>query len=163
MTWDYAAMLPEKMNERLRTPLIYEFKRPMLLLSHYGGDIAALATSWIAVDDTKFRGEFTNQYPNILIRVTGHARTSTAGGNIAFDILIDDAYYVSSLKDTPYTSGLSFNSTPATGIDEEIDMIAVLLDVTPGKHSYSLHWKGSSGSTTLRTSTRECLMMIREL
>lgn len=118
-----------------------------------GSDITTTSTTITAVDDGQFALSLDTCGRDILIMLNAHVAHSVAANFVAFDVIIDDTNYASTLTGTGATQGLFSHRNPtAAGIYQcSGQHIIPAGSISPnGIHTFKLRWKAQAATATLK-------------
>ncbi len=140
---------------KLSTMFRYLYDRPSVVATvrGSGSDITTASTTNVAVDDGQFALTLVTTGSALRIELDCHVAHSVAANFIAFDVLIDDTNYASSMTGTPATQGLWSPRIPtAAGIYPFSGAhVLTLGQLTPaGSHTFKLRWRTQAATATLK-------------
>lgn len=147
----------EELNEESnRLRYLYDRGGQMVTVRGNGTNPTTVSTaSFAAVDDAIYAVSLETTGGKLCIDLTAHVAHSVANNFIAFDVIMDDITYMSSLTGTALTQGIITARPPAITVVYPVNVRYMVPAgiITAGVHTFKLRWKVQAATGTLWVSS----------
>lgn len=140
-----------KLNRYVRDNTNYLFSRPMrVVTSRNLSNLIVTSPTPVPIDDSLYALKITMVGNEAKIWIKGLFMTdnATTTQGAAFDFLIDNFFYASSMNSSPHTRGLTFVLGKTTAnYEQSFYCETIVQNLSPGIHTFKPRWFRLIGST----------------